>query len=162
VNPNVEKLEFQPSCMMDMPRVIMVLYTKSVIQIVWLVRRMPLDATVIVRLNGKLEERLQALALEAGLSKSAIMRNTLAIALMEPQKPSMMRDILERAEKEQENELYVRSHNAELDHQVEKTMAIIKSKISKRNHNGEDQSITEKEAVEKAKALKKTIMEPEQ
>lgn len=96
-----------------------------------------LNETVILRVNGKLGEKLQTLAEEAGLSRSAIMRNTLGIVLMGPERPSMMREILERAEKEQESELYVRTHDKEVDHQVENTMAVIKAKISRqKNHDG--------------------------
>lgn len=109
-----------------------------------------LNETVIIRVDGKLGEKLQAIAEKAGLSRSAIMRNTLGIVLMGPEKPSMMKEIFERAEKEKDSELYVRTN----DKEIEKTMAAIKAKISRRkNHNGDNGHNGKRES-------KEIVMEP--
>jgi len=97
---------------------------------------MPLENILVIRVNGNLDQQLQEIALKSGVSKSALIRNTLALCLLPPRKPSQVEAIMLKIRKEATDELYGRG-----------------------KHNGEDQSVSEKEAIEKATKLREIMME---
>jgi predicted transcriptional regulator len=106
---------------------------------------MPLNETILMRVDDGLKKQLEHLALKSGVSKSAIARNILAIAILPPYRPSQMEEIMAKVKQEQDS-LYGRSEK--------------NSKNSKEN-NG-DHPISEQEATEKAQKLKRLIMEPKE
>ena len=69
---------------------------------------MPLQNIVIFKCNDKLKAKLEDIATELGVSKSAIARNTLALAIIPPRNNSMLAAIIEKIKKEARDELYVR------------------------------------------------------
>jgi len=70
---------------------------------------MPLETMIVLRVKQELNEQLQQIALQSGVSKSALARNTLALCLMPPRKPSQVELILKKIKTEMENELYGRN-----------------------------------------------------
>jgi len=72
---------------------------------------MPLETMIIIRLKTDLNQQLQDIALKSGVSKSALVRNTLALCLMPPRKPNQVEEILLKIRKEAEDVLYGRDDN---------------------------------------------------
>jgi len=72
---------------------------------------MPLETMIIIRLKTDLNQQLQDIALKSGVSKSALVRNTLALCLMPPRKPNQVEEILLKIRKEAEDVLYGRDQN---------------------------------------------------
>jgi predicted transcriptional regulator len=72
---------------------------------------MPLETMLIIRVKTDLNQELESLALRSGVSKSALVRNTLALCLVSPRKPNQMDAIMAKIRKEAENELFVREGN---------------------------------------------------
>jgi hypothetical protein len=70
---------------------------------------MPLETMIVLRVKQELNEQLQQIALQSGVSKSALARNTLALCLMPPRKPNQVERILVKIQKEAEDELYGRN-----------------------------------------------------
>jgi len=72
---------------------------------------MPLETMIIIRVKTDLNQQLQDIALKSGVSKSALVRNTLALCLMPPRKPNQVEEILLKIRKEAEDVLYGRGDN---------------------------------------------------
>jgi hypothetical protein len=66
---------------------------------------------IIIRVKTDLNQQLQDIALKSGVSKSALVRNTLALCLMPPRKPNQVEEILLKIRKEAEDVLYGRDQN---------------------------------------------------
>jgi predicted transcriptional regulator len=72
---------------------------------------MPLETMLIVRVKTDLNQELESLALRSGVSKSALVRNTLALCLVSRRKPNQMDAIMDKIRKEAEDGLFVRQGN---------------------------------------------------
>jgi len=72
---------------------------------------MPLETMLVIRVKDNLNQQLQEIALESGVSKSALARNALVLCLMPPRKPSQVEEILARIRREAEDELYGRNND---------------------------------------------------
>ena len=65
-----------------------------------------LNEIIILRADGKLKKMLEEQAKKMNISSSALARNTLAICLIPKHDPNMLEQVMARAEKERNEELY--------------------------------------------------------
>jgi hypothetical protein len=63
---------------------------------------------LVIRVKENLNQQLEEIALQSGVSKSALIRNTLVLCLMPPRKPNQVELILKKIKTEMETELYGR------------------------------------------------------
>jgi len=71
---------------------------------------MPLNNIVLFRCNDKLKKKLASVARELGISESAISRNSLALAILPPNEPSKMEELIASMKKEALNGLFKRGY----------------------------------------------------
>jgi hypothetical protein len=69
---------------------------------------MPLKEIVIFRVNGEFKKLLEDQARKMGVSSSALIRNTVAIALVPDPEPNMLQQVMANYKREKETELYAR------------------------------------------------------
>ena len=74
---------------------------------------MTLGDVVIFKCKGELKSKLEDVATRLGISKSAIARNSLALAILPPENKSILQQIAEKAKQEVRDELYVREERRE-------------------------------------------------
>lgn len=67
---------------------------------------MPLKEIVILRCNDKFKTELEAMARKMGVSSSALIRNSVALAILPPERPSEVEKILAKIKHERDEELY--------------------------------------------------------
>lgn len=65
-----------------------------------------LNEIIILRADGKLKKMLEEQAKKMKISSSALARGTLAICLIPKPDPNMLEQVMARAEKERNEELY--------------------------------------------------------
>jgi antitoxin component of RelBE/YafQ-DinJ toxin-antitoxin module len=67
---------------------------------------MPLNQYVVFRCDGDLKRELAKVAAKLGIKESVVSRNGLGLVIMPPRKPSVLAELMERAKKELDEELY--------------------------------------------------------
>ena len=67
-----------------------------------------LQTVIIFKCDNRLKGKLVEIAKEIGVSKSAVARNTLALALLPPENKTHLEKVVDKIREERRDQLYVR------------------------------------------------------
>jgi antitoxin component of RelBE/YafQ-DinJ toxin-antitoxin module len=67
---------------------------------------MALSEIVILRCDGKFKTELETIASRLGVSRSALIRNTLALALLPVEKPSELSRVMAKVKRDRDRQIF--------------------------------------------------------